>query len=83
MKNKKELEYARKMLENELFAVVFPHGEKSEAAAQKLASQIDSVAGVAAFSDDDGRVSFGVLIDKVKEAKKILNTNPPKEENKE
>jgi len=67
-----EQRYIKTMLEKQLFAAVFPEGEKTEEAAQKLAGQIESAIGVAAFTDDNGEQVFGVLIDKVIEAKRRI-----------
>ena len=75
-KNKEmEQKYARAMLENDLFAVVYPK-DKSEESAEKMVEIIDSAVGIAEFKDEDGNLTWGVLIDKVREAKKHVELNP-------
>lgn len=71
-KNKEmEQEYIKTMLEKALFAVVFPE-DKSKESAQKIVDMIDSAVGIAEFEDEDeeGKLVWGALIDKTKEAKK-------------
>ena len=71
-KNKEmEQEYIKTMLEKALFAVVFPK-DKSRESAQKIVDMIDSAVGIAEFEDEDeeGKLVWGALIDKTKEAKK-------------
>lgn len=70
-----EQKYVKAMLENELFAVVFPT-DKTEESAQKMVGMIDSAVGVAEFKDDEGNSTWGILIDKVREAKKHVELNP-------
>ena len=78
-KNKEmEQKYVRAMLENDLFAVVYPK-DKSEESAEKMVEMIDSAVGVAEFKDEKGNLAWGVLIDKVREAKKHVELNPPVE----
>lgn len=79
-KNKEiEQKYAKMMLENNLFAVVYPK-DRSEESAQKIVEMVDSAVGIAEFKDDDGKTVWGVLIDKVKEAKKQIELNENKME---
>lgn len=79
-KNKEmEQKYVRAMLENDLFAVVYPK-DKSEESAEKMVGMIDSAVGIAEFKDEEGNSAWGVLIDKVKEAKKHIELNPPVDE---
>lgn len=79
-KNKEmEQKYVKAMLENDLFAVVYPK-DKSEESAQKMVEMIDSAVGVAEFKDEDGNATWGVLIDKVREAKKHVELDPPADE---
>lgn len=76
-KNKEmEHKYVRAMLENDLFAVVYPK-DKSEESAEKMVGMIDSAVGIAEFKDEEGNSAWGVLIDKVREAKKHVELNPP------
>lgn len=78
-KNKEmEQKYIRAMLENDLFAVVYPK-DKSEESAEKMVEMIDSAVGIAEFKDEEGNSTWGVLIDKVKEAKKHIKLDPPVE----
>ena len=80
-KNKEmEQKYIKAMLENDLFAVVYPK-DKSEESAEKMVEMIDSAVGVAEFKDEEGNSAWGVLIDKVREAKKHVKLNPPTDEN--
>ena len=74
-----EQKYVKIMLEKQLFAVVYPK-DKSEESAQKMVEMIDSAVGVAKFRNEDGDTIWGVLIDKIKEAKKQIEC-PPQEEN--
>ena len=79
-KNKEmEQKYIKAMLENDLFAVVYPK-DKSEESAEKMVEMIDSAVGVAEFKDEGGNSAWGVLIDKVKEAKKHVKLDPPTDE---
>lgn len=79
-KNKEmEQKYVQAMLENDLFAVVYPK-DKSEESAQKMVEMIDSAVGVAEFKDEEGNSTWGVLIDKVREAKKHVELDPPADE---
>ena len=79
-KNKEmEQKYVRAMLENDLFAVVYPK-DKSEESAEKMVEMIDSAVGIAEFKDEEGNSAWGVLIDKVREAKKHVKLNPPTDE---
>ena len=78
-KNKEmEQKYVRAMLENNLFAVVYPK-DKSEESAEKMVEMIDSAVGTAEFKDEEGNSVWGVLIDKVREAKKYVKLDPPVE----
>lgn len=79
-KNKEmEQKYVRVMLENDLFAVVYPK-DKSEESAEKMVEMIDSAIGIAEFKDEEGNSAWGVLIDKVREAKKHVELDPPVDE---
>ena len=79
-KNKEmEQKYIKAMLENDLFAVVYPK-DKSEESAEKMVEMIDSAVGVAEFKDEEGNSAWGVLIAKVREAKKHVKLNPPTDE---
>ena len=79
-KNKEmEQKYVKAMLENDLFAVVYPK-DKSEESAEKMIEMIDSAVGVAEFKDEEGNSAWGVLIDKVREAKKHVKLDPPTDE---
>ena len=79
-KNKEmEQKYVRVMLENDLFAVVYPK-DKSEESAEKMVEMIDSAVGIAEFKDEKGNSAWGVLIDKVREAKKHVELDPPVDE---
>lgn len=79
-KNKEmEQKYVRAMLENDLFAVVYPK-DKSEESAEKMVGMIDSAVGIAEFKDEEGNSVWGVLIDKAKEAKKHVKLDPPVDE---
>ena len=74
-----EQKYVRAMLENDLFAVVYPK-DKSEESAEKMVEMIDSAVGIAEFKDEEGNSTWGVLIDKVREAKKHVELDPPVDE---
>lgn len=79
-KNKEmEQKYVRAMLENDLFAVVYPK-DKSEESAEKMVEMIDSAVGIAEFKDEEGNSAWGVLIDKIREAKKHVELDPPVDE---
>ena len=67
--------YAQTMIKNELFSVIFPEKmeERTEENVRRIAEQIDSAAGIAVFEDDNKNNYYGILIDKVKQAKKIIN----------
>ena len=71
-------EYIKDMLDNNLFAVIYPK-DKSEKSAEKMVEMIDSAVGIAEFKDEEGNSAWGVLIDKVREAKKHVELNPPVE----
>ena len=77
-KKEKEQKYVTVMLENDLFAVVYPK-DKSEEKKKKMVEMIDSAVGIAEFKDEEGNLAWGVLIDKVREAKKHVELNPPVE----
>ena len=79
-KNKEmEQKYVRTILENDLFAVVYPK-DKSEESAEKMVEMIDSAVGIAEFKDEEGNSAWGVLIDKVREAKKHVELDSPTDE---
>ena len=69
-------EYIKDMLDNNLFAVIYPK-DKSEKSAEKMVEMIDSAVGIAEFKDEEGNSAWGVLIDKVREAKKHVKLDPP------
>ena len=72
-------EYIKDMLDNNLFAVIYPK-DKSEKSAEKMVEMIDSAVGTAEFKDEEGNSVWGVLIDTVREAKKHVKLNPPTDE---
>ena len=80
-KNEKiEYEYVKTMLENDLFAVVYPK-DKTIESAKKMVEMIDSAVGIAELQDDEGNSVWGVLIDKINEAKAYNKLIPPANEN--
>ena len=79
MNRNKTEKYIKDMLDKNLFAVIYPK-DKSEASAQKLVDVIDSAVGVAEFKDEKGNSAWGVLIDKVREAKKHVKLDPSTDE---
>lgn len=64
-----EQKYIKTMLENNLFAAVYPK-DKSRESAGKLVDMIDAAVGVAKFIDDQGNQVWGAIVDKVKVAQK-------------
>lgn len=62
--------YIKEMLDNNLFAVVYPK-DRSEKSAEKMVDMIDAAVGVAEFKDEDGVSIWGVLIDKRKAKEKV------------
>ena len=64
-----EQKYIKTMLENNLFAAVYPK-DKSRKSAEKMVDMIDAAVGVAKFIDDQGTQVWGAIIDKVKVAQK-------------
>ena len=76
MNNMTTEEYVKEMLDKNLFGVIFPK-DKSEKSAQLMIDTIDAAVGMAEFKDDDGIVSWGVLIDKrkVKDSLKLVEEN--------
>lgn len=73
-----EQKYIKTMLENNLFAAVFPK-DRSEESASKLVDMIDSAVGIAEFKNEAGEPSWGVIIDKVKEAQKQVKLKEERE----
>lgn len=73
-----EKNYVKDMLEKNLFAVIYPR-DKSEKSAQKMVEMIDSAVGIAEFRDEEDNPLWGILIDKVKEARKYVKLNEMKE----
>lgn len=71
--------YVKTMLENDLFAVIYPK-DRSEKSAEKLVDIIDSAVGIAKFKDEDDNPTWGILIDKVKEAKRRMKLDSSEEE---
>lgn len=57
--------YVKDMLDNNLFAVIYPK-DRSEKSAEKMVDMIDAAVGIAEFKDDDDNSVWGVLIDKEK-----------------
>lgn len=69
---KMEKRYVDVMLENNLFAIIYPK-DKSQESARKLTNYIDSAVGIAKVESDENNGNvWGVLIDKRKEAKKHI-----------
>ena len=66
-----EQKYVRAMLENDLFAVVYPK-DKSEESAEKMVEMIDSAVGIAKIKDENDNFMWGVIIDKVRAIKKEI-----------
>ena len=64
-----EQKYIKTMLENNLFAAVYPK-DKSRESAEKMVDMIDAAVGIAKFIDDQGNQVWGAIIDKVKVAQK-------------
>ena len=64
-----EQKYIKTMLENNLFAAVYPK-DKSRESAEKMVDMIDSAVGVAKFIDNQGNQVWGTIIDKVKVVQK-------------
>jgi hypothetical protein len=75
--NEIEQKYIKTMLENNLFAAIFPK-DRSEESALKLVDMIDSAVGIAEFKNEAGEPSWGVIIDKVKEAQKQVKLREEK-----
>lgn len=71
-KSNREMEqkYLKLMLQNNLFAVVYPK-DRSEESAKKLVQLIGAATGIVEFVDDNNEPFWGVLIDKVEEAKRL------------
>lgn len=65
-------QYIKNMLNENLFAVIFPKDRKMESATE-LVNLIDAAVGIAEFQDDDDNEnkSWGVLIDKRKMKKSL------------
>lgn len=64
-------QYIKNMLNENLFAVIFPKDRKMESATE-LVNLIDAAVGIAEFQDDDNEnKSWGVLIDKRKMKKSL------------
>ena len=63
-------QYIKNMLNENLFAVIFPKDRKMESATE-LVNLIDAAVGIAEFQDDDENKSWGVLIDKRKMKKSL------------
>lgn len=57
--------YVKDMLDNNLFAVIYPK-DRSEESAEKMVDMIEAAVGIAEFKDDDDNSVWGVLIDKEK-----------------
>lgn len=65
-------DYIKTMINEGLLAVIFPK-DKTEESAKMIADLIDSAVGIGWFEGENGAISCGVLIDKIKEAKKHVN----------
>ena len=76
MNNMTTEEYIKEMLDKNLFGVIFPK-DRTEKSAEWMVNMIDVAVGMAEFKDDDGIVSWGVLIDKrkVKDSLKLIEEN--------
>lgn len=72
-----EKEYVKMMLENDLLAVVYPK-DKSEESAKQIVKMVDAAVGVAEFKDEDGKSSWGALINKIKAVKNKMKEPAPK-----
>lgn len=77
-KNKNvEQSYVRMMLQEGLFAVVFPE-DKSEVSAQKIVDAEESAVGIVKFENENNETVYGVLIDKIIEARRHFEQNSAK-----
>jgi hypothetical protein len=76
MDNTATEKYIKEMLDKNLFGVIFPK-DKSEKSAQSMIDMIDAAVGMAEFKDDDGNITWGVLIDKrkIKDSLKLTEEN--------
>ena len=77
MDNTATEKYIKEMLDKNLFGVIFPK-DKSEKSAQLMINTIDAAVGMAEFKDDeDGNITWGVLIDKrkIKDSLKLTEEN--------
>ena len=72
-----EQKYIKTMLENNLFAAVYPK-DKSRESAEKIVDMIDAAVGIAKFIDDQGNQVWGAIIDKVKVAQKQVQMGEKK-----
>ena len=82
-KREMEEKYVKTMIENNLFSVVFAEemADRTEEKSQELVKEIDSAVGIAKFTNEDGGEYWGILIDKIKEAKKHMEDAPKGEDN--
>jgi len=77
MDNTATEKYIKEMLDKNLFGVIFPK-DKSEKSAQLMVDTIDAAVGMAEFKDDeDGNITWGILIDKrkIKDSLKLAEEN--------
>jgi len=76
MDNTATEEYAKEMLDKNLFGVIFPK-DRTEKSAKWMVNMIDAAVGMAEFKDDDGIISWGVLIDKrkIRDSLKLIEEN--------
>ena len=77
MDNTATEEYAKEMLDKNLFGVIFPK-DRTEKSAKWMVNMIDAAVGMAEFKDDDdGNITWGVLIDKrkIKDSLKLTEEN--------
>lgn len=76
MDNMTTEEYIKEMLDKNLFGVIFPK-DRTEKSAEWMVNMIDVAVGMAEFKDDDGNITWGVLIDKrkIKDSLKLTEEN--------
>ena len=75
--------YAKKMMEEGLFSIVFAENQedRTEEKAAAMAKEIDEAGGIACFANDAGEQYWGVLVNRAELAKKHLTKEKQKEEN--
>ncbi len=67
----KDSQYIKTMLDNNLFAVIYPK-DKTQKSAIQMANTITSAAGVVKLKDENNNFIWGVLIDKIKEGERCM-----------